>query len=90
MIYTSWYSRISGKLGSASSNIISGIPTHNCKAQTGVKTAKRLQTTLAHMHYAELNTNKFQRAILQYRNAPDQDTKLSPAMILFKRPIGDV
>ena len=42
------------------------------------------------MHYAELNTNKFQRAILQYRNAPDQDTKLSPAMILFKRPISNV
>jgi len=33
---------------------------------------------------------KFQRAILQYPNAPDQDTKLSPAMILLKRPISDV
>jgi len=34
--------------------------------------------------------NKFQRAILQYRNAPDQDTKLSPAMLFFKHPISDV
>ena len=39
--------------------------------------------------YGELDTNKFQRAILQYRNTADQDTKLSPAMILFKRPIRD-
>jgi len=37
--------------------------------------------------YGELDTNKFQRAILQCRNAPDQDTKLSPAMILSIRPI---
>ena len=29
--------------------------------------------------------------VLQYRNAPDQDTKLSPAMILFyKRPISNI
>jgi len=27
---------------------------------------------------------------MQYRNAPDQDTKLSHAMMLFKRPISDV
>jgi len=47
-----------------------------------------LQTTPAHMQNSTLN--KFQRAILQYRNAPDQDTKLSPAMLFFKHPISDV
>jgi hypothetical protein len=37
----------------------------------------------------ELDTDKFQRAMLQYRNTPDQDTKFSPAMIIFKRPVKD-
>jgi len=61
----------------------------NCRAEIGVKTAKRLITDNAGP-YGELDTNKFQRTILQYRNAPDQDTKLSPTMILFKHPISDV
>jgi len=61
----------------------------NCRAEIGVKTAKRLITDNTGP-YGELNTNKFHHAILQYRNAPDQDTKLSPAMVLFKRPISGV
>ena len=36
-----------------------------------------------------LNTDAFQRAMLQYCNTPNQTTKLSPAMCLFGRPIRD-
>ena len=49
----------------------------NCRAEIGVKTAKRLITDNTGP-YGELDTNKFQHAILQYWNAHDQDTKLLP------------
>ena len=37
----------------------------------------------------ELDTDAFQHAILQYRNTPDGDTKLSPAMCVFGRLVKD-
>ena len=61
----------------------------NCRAEIGVKTAKRLITDNTGP-YGEFDTNKFHRAILRYPNAPDQDTKQLPAMILFKCPISNV
>ena len=63
-------------------------PHSNCRAEIAVKTVKRMITSNTGPN-GDLDTDKFQRAILQYRNAPDQQTKLSPAMILFGRPIKD-
>ena len=60
----------------------------NCRAEVGVKTVKRLITANTGPN-GELTTDHFQRAILQYRNSPDPETKLSPAMCVFGRPIKD-
>jgi hypothetical protein len=37
----------------------------------------------------DIDTDSFQQAMLQYRNTPDRDTKLSPAICIFGRPIRD-
>lgn len=63
-------------------------PHSNCRAEVGVKTVKRmLMDNIG--HDSNVNTDAFQRAMLQYRNTPNQTTKLSPAMCLFGRPIRD-
>ena len=59
-------------------------PHSNCRAEVGVKTSKRLIADNTGRN-GELNTD----AILQHRYTPDPDTKLSPAMCLFGRPIKD-
>lgn len=63
-------------------------PHSNCRAEVAVKTIKRLimQNTGPH---GTLNTDKFQRAILHYRNTPDRETGVSPAMCIFGRAIRD-
>lgn len=63
-------------------------PHSNCRAEIGVKSIKRLLADNT-WHDGNLETNAFQRAILQYRNSPDRDTRLSPAMCLFGHPIRD-
>ena len=63
-------------------------PHSNCRAEIAVKTIKRLimQNTGPN---GTLDTDKFQRAILHYRNTPDRETGLSPAMCIFGRAIRD-
>ena len=56
-------------------------PHSNCRSEIGVKTMKRLITDNTGPN-GELNTDAVQIAILQYRNTPDPDTKISPAMCL--------
>ncbi len=63
-------------------------PHSNTRAEIGVKTVKRLICSNTGPH-GDLDTDAFQRAILQYRNTPDPATKLSPAMCVFGRPIKD-
>ena len=63
-------------------------PQSNGRAEVAVKTAKRL------LHdnigrSGSLNNDNFLRAMLQLRNTPDPDCNLSPAEIVFGRPIRD-
>ncbi len=64
-------------------------PHSNCRAEVGVKTCKRLIMNNTGPN-GELDVAKFQQAVLQYRNTPDQDTKMSPAMIVFGRCVRDL
>ena len=64
-------------------------PHSNCRAEIGVKSMKRLITNNTGLN-GDLDIDDFQQAILQYRNTPDRDTKLSPAMQIFGRPIRDL
>ena len=63
-------------------------PRSNKRAEVGVKSAKRLiQNNIA--GNGDLNTDKFSRALLIHRNAPDPDAGVSPAEIVFGKPIRD-
>ena len=53
-----------------------------------MKSAKRLLRTNVGPT-GSLNTDRFLRAILQLRNTPDPDSKVSPAEIIYGRPIRD-
>lgn len=60
----------------------------NGRAEVGVKTMKRLLMDNTGPG-GDLNNDKFQRAIMQYRNTPDRDTGLSPSMSVFGRHMRD-
>ena len=63
-------------------------PHANSRAEIAVKTVKRLLMDNTGPT-GSLDTDKFQRAMLTYRNSIDPETKASPALILFGRPIRD-
>ena len=65
-----------------------GNPHANCRAELGVKTVKRMIRNNLTMT-GKLDRVKFSRALLTYRNTPDRDTGLSPAVALFNRQLRD-
>ena len=63
-------------------------PQSNGRAEVAVKRAKRLLTSCIGPN-GSLNNDRFLRAMLQLRNTPDPECKLSPAQIIFGRPLRD-
>ena len=63
-------------------------PHSNCRAEVGVKTVKRLITGNTGPN-GILDKDEFAIAMLQYRNTPDPETKMSPAQLLYGHPIRD-
>lgn len=63
-------------------------PQSNGRAELAVKATKRLLRGNVDSD-GSLNTDNLVRALLQLRNTPDRDCKLSPAEILFGHPLND-
>jgi len=63
-------------------------PQSNGRAEVAVKTAKRLLMSSTGPT-GNLNHDKFLQAMMQLRNTPDPDCCISPAEIIFGRPIRD-
>ena len=63
-------------------------PHANNRAETGVKTIKRL--IAGNTDSGGTLKSAFFKALLTYRNCPCPDTRMSPAMCLFGRPIRDL
>ncbi|RUS68758.1 hypothetical protein EGW08_023480 [Elysia chlorotica] len=61
-------------------------PHANCRAEVAVKSAKRMLMDNTGP-IGSLIVDKFQKAMLIFRNSIDPETKASPALILFGRPI---
>ena len=60
----------------------------NGRAELGVKTCKPMLMDNTGPN-GEINLDKFQRGMLQYRNTPDRDTGLFPAQVIYGGPIKD-
>ena len=63
-------------------------PRSNGRAEVAVKSMKRLLSDNV-TGSGELNTDVFTRAILQFRNTPDPENGISPAEVIFGRPLRD-
>lgn len=63
-------------------------PQSNGRAEVAVKTAKRLLRANVGPN-GSLNTDELIKALLQYRNTPDPDCNISPAQVIFGRPLRD-
>ena len=63
-------------------------PQSNGRAEVAVKSTKRLLRSNIGPN-GTLDSDKFLRALLQSRNTPDPDCNLSPAQIIFGRPLRD-
>ena len=59
-------------------------PHANCRGKVAVKTIKRLLA--GNTGPGGALTDRFHKALLQYRNSPDLETRMSPAACLFGRP----
>ena len=64
------------------------LPKSNGRAEVAVKKVKRFLLTCTGPS-GSLNTDKFLRGMLQLRNTPDPDYRLSPAQIVYGRPLRD-
>lgn len=60
----------------------------NQRAELAVKSMKRLLRENVGSD-GKLNSDKVQRAVMQYRNTPDRDTGRSPAQVIFGRQLRD-
>ena len=62
-------------------------PQSNGRAEVAVKSTKRLLRT--NVQNGSIDNDKFLRALLQLRNTPESGSNMSPAQILFGRPLRD-
>jgi hypothetical protein len=63
-------------------------PHENSRAELGVKTVKRMLRDNV-SSTGQFDRPKFSRALLQLRNTPDRDTRVSPARAFFGRELRD-
>ena len=64
-------------------------PSSNGRAEVAVKSMKRLLTSKTDVN-GGLDTEAVAAGLLQYRNTPDPSSGLSPAQVVFGRPIRDL
>ena len=64
-------------------------PQSNGRAEAAVKSVKRILLGNINSTTGDLDTDSAARAIMTHRNTPAQDTGVSPAVMLFGRPLKD-